>query len=94
MRFKKAVTKGLVAFDSTTSIATPRGITEYSFKLMLDKFKNQAFKDFAARHQVNYLRQISTQARGGDCQGVRQEAPGDQQLFGVFPGTGLKCPSD
>ena len=34
MRFKKAVTKGLVASDSTTSIAAPRGITEYSFKLM------------------------------------------------------------
>ena len=38
-------------------IAAPRGITEDSFKLTLDKFKNQAFKDFAARHQVNYLRQ-------------------------------------
>ena len=36
----------------------------------------------------------STQARGGDCQGVYREAPGDQQLFGVFPGTGLKCPSN
>ena len=55
MRFKKVVTKGLVASDSTTSIAAPRGITEDSFKLTLDKFKNQAFKDFAARHQVNYL---------------------------------------
>ena len=32
-------------------------ITEDSFKLTLDKFKNQAFKDFAARHQGNYLRQ-------------------------------------
>ena len=57
MKFKKTVTKGLVASDSTTSIAAPRGITEDSFKLMLDKFKNQALKDFAARHQVNYLQQ-------------------------------------
>ena len=57
MRFKKTVTEGLVASDSTTSIATPRGIREDSFKLTLDKFKNQAFKDFAARHQVNYLQQ-------------------------------------
>ena len=55
MRSKKTVTKGLVAYDSTNSIGTPRGITEDSFKLMLDKFKNQALKDFAARHQVNYL---------------------------------------
>ena len=54
MRFKKTVTKGLVASDSTTSIATLRGITEDSFKLTLDKFKNQAFKVFAARHQVNH----------------------------------------
>ena len=57
MRFKKTVTKDLVASDSTTSIATPRGITEDSFQLMLDNFMNQALKDFAARHQVNYLRQ-------------------------------------
>ena len=57
MRFKKVVTKGLVASDSTTGIAAPRGITEDSFKLTLDKFKIQAFKDFAARHQVYYLRQ-------------------------------------
>ena len=28
MRFKKVVTEGLVASDSTTSIAAPRGITE------------------------------------------------------------------
>ena len=53
MRFKKTVTKGLVVgSDSTTSIAAPRGITEDSFKLTLEKFK-----DFGARHQVNYLLQ-------------------------------------
>ena len=40
MRFKKTVANGLVAFDSTVSISTPRGITEDSFKLILDKFKN------------------------------------------------------
>ena len=57
MRFKKTATKSLVASDSTASNAVTRGITEDSFKLTLDKFKNQAFKDFAARHQVNYLRQ-------------------------------------
>ena len=57
MRFKNNLTKGLVASDSTTCIAAPRGITEDFFKLTLDKFKNQAFKDFAARHQVNYLQQ-------------------------------------
>ena len=55
MRFKKTVTKGLEAFGSTTSIATSREITEDSLKLMLDKFKNQAFNDFAARRQPNYL---------------------------------------
>ena len=51
MRFKKTVTKGLVASDSSiSSIVTPRGVTEDSFKLILDKLKNQPFKDFAARH--------------------------------------------
>ena len=57
MRFKKTVTEGLVDSFSTTSIPTSRGITEDSFKLTLDKFKNQASKDLVARHQVNYLRQ-------------------------------------
>ena len=76
MRFKKTVTKGLVASDSTTSIVTPRGITEYSFKLTLDKFKNKAFKDFVARHQVNYLWQnlqkpVGVTARA--CAGRLQE---------------------
>ena len=84
------------AFDcrDDVGIAAPRGITEDSFKLMLEKFKNQAFKEFAARYQVNYLWQNLRKPVGGDYQGVRREAPGDQQLFGVFPGTGLKCPSD
>ena len=57
MRFKKNMAEGLVTYDSTTSIAASRGITEYSFKLMLDKFKNNAFKNFTARHQGNYLQQ-------------------------------------
>ena len=47
MRFKEEVTKGLVASDRTTSIVTPRRITEESLKKTLDKLKNQAFKDFA-----------------------------------------------
>ena len=47
MRFKKAVTKGLVASDSTAGIATPRRITDDSQKKTLAKFKNQAFKNFA-----------------------------------------------
>ena len=55
MIFRKTVIKGLVASDSTTSIATSRRIIEDSFKMAFDKFKNHAFKDFAARHQVNYL---------------------------------------
>ena len=40
MRFKKVVTEGLVASDSTTSIAAPRGITEDSFKLTLEDRKS------------------------------------------------------
>ena len=56
MRFKKTVTEDLVASDSTASIVVPKGIIEDSFKMILDKFKYKAFKDFAARHRVNYLR--------------------------------------
>ena len=56
MRFKKIVTKGLVASYSTASIVIPRGIMEDSFQMILvDKFKNQTFKNFAARQQANYL---------------------------------------
>ena len=92
MRFKKTVTEGLVASDSTTSIATPRGITEDSFKLTLDKFKNQAFKDFAARHQVNYLRQnlrkpVGVTARA--CAGRLQEI---SNYLEYFPGPDSNVP--
>ena len=56
MRIKKTVTKGLMLVsDSSTSIAARREVAEDSFKMFLDKFKNQTFKDFIARHQVNYL---------------------------------------
>ena len=55
MRSKKIVTKSLVISGSNASIVTPRGITEDSFKMTLDKFKNQALKDFIISHQVNYL---------------------------------------
>ena len=72
MKFKKTVTKGLVASDSTNSIAETRGITEDSFKLTLDKFK-----DFAAKHQVNHLPQnlrkpvgVTTRACAGRLQEI------------------------
>ena len=94
MRFKKTVTKVLVASDSPASIVTPRGITEDSFEIMSDNFKNQAFKDFAARYQVNYLWQnLHMQAHRGDCWVMRRETPGSQLLFGVCPKTRLECPS-
>ena len=53
IRFNKTTTKSSVASDIAASIAAPRGITQGSFKMILDKFKNQALKDFAVRHQVN-----------------------------------------
>ena len=54
IRFNKTTTKSSVASDITASIAASRGITQGSFKMTLDKFKNQSLKDFAIRHQVNY----------------------------------------
>ena len=56
MRLKKTITEGLVI--SGTGIAAPRGDTKDFLKMTLDQLKGLAFKDFAARHQVNYLRQI------------------------------------
>ena len=91
MRFKKTVTKGLVASDSTTSIATLREITENYFKLTLEKFKNWSFKNFAVRYQVNYLQQNLHKPVGEGCR-VCREAPGDQQLFRLFPRTWLQYP--
>ena len=92
MRIKKTVTEGLVASDSTTSVATPRGITEESFKMTLENFKNQAFKDFAARHQVNYLRQnlrkpVGVTARA--CAGRLQEI---SNYLEYFPGPDSNVP--
>ena len=92
MRFKKTVTKGLIAFDSTTSIATPRGIIEDSFKMMLDKFKNQAFKDFTARHQVNFLRENlhkSLEVTDRACVGRLQES---SSYLEYYPGYNLTVP--
>ena len=57
MRFMKTVTKGLVPSDSTASIETPNRNHRRSSKIMWEKFKNRAFKYFAARHTVNYLQQ-------------------------------------
>ena len=86
------MTEGLVALDSTTSIAAPRVITEDSFKLKLDKFKNQAFKDFAARHQINYLQQnlrkpVGVTARA--CTGRPQEI---SNYLEYFPGPDSNVP--
>ena len=44
MRFKKAVTKGLVASDSTASIVAPRGITEDSFKYQVNYLRQNLRK--------------------------------------------------
>ena len=79
MRFKKTVTKALVASDSITSIATSWRISWDSFKSMLDKFNIEVFKDCGTRHQLNYLYQnLHKPGGGGDRQGVCREAPGDQ----------------
>ena len=90
MRFKKTVTEGLVVSD--TGIAAPRGVTEESLKMTLDKFKGLAFKDFAARHQVNYLRQnlrkpVGVTARA--CAGRLQEI---SNYLEYFPGPDSNVP--
>ena len=54
MRFWETVNKGLVDLDSNTDIVAPIDITEDFIKMTLDQFKNQVFKNFAARHQVNH----------------------------------------
>ena len=45
---KETVTKSLVASDRIVTIASLRGIAEDSSKMTLNKFKNQAFKEFVA----------------------------------------------
>ena len=72
--FKKTVTKGLVTSDVTTGIATLGGITEYSFEITLDKFKNYVFMDFANKDQLNNLQQNLCKFIGIN-QGVHWEAP-------------------
>ena len=55
VRFVKTMIKGFVASGSTISIVIQKEITENHFKITLDKFKNQDFKAFVDRHQVNYI---------------------------------------
>ena len=52
---QKTVTEELVLLD--TGIASPSGVIEDYLKMTLDQFKGLGLKVFAARHQVNYLRQ-------------------------------------
>ena len=52
---QKTVTEELVLLD--TGIASPSGVIEDYLKITLDQFKGLGLKVFAARHQVNYLRQ-------------------------------------
>ena len=76
MRLKKTVTNCFEASDNTASIATPRGLTEDSSTMILDKFKNQAFKDFVAMHEVNFLWQNlhkTARVTTGGCIGRLQE---------------------
>ena len=54
MRFKNTVTEGFVTSDITVSIAASKRDHRRFFKIALSKFKKQLFKDFVARHQVNY----------------------------------------
>ena len=49
MRYKKTVTKVLVASDSIVSIAAPRGIAEDSLKMILDKFKKTGFQGLCSQ---------------------------------------------
>ena len=84
MRFKKTLTKGLIASDSTANVTNPRWIIENSFKLMLEKLKNQAFKNFAAWHQVNYLQQNLRKLLGATamaCVGRLQEISNYLEYF-------------
>ena len=90
MMFKKTVTEGMVVSD--TGISTPRGVTEEALKMTLDQFKGLAFKDFAARHQVNYLRQnlrkpVGVTARA--CAGRLQEI---SNYLEYFPGPDSNVP--
>ena len=90
MRLKKTMVKGQVL--SATGIVAPRGVTEESLKMTLDKFKGLAFKDFAARHQVNYLRQnlrkpVGVTARA--CAGRLQEI---SNYLEYFPGPDSNVP--
>ena len=89
---KKTVTKSLVASDRIVTIASLRGIAEDSSKMTLNKFKNQAFKEFVAMHQVNYLWQNLCKPVGKinrACTGRHQDI---SNYLECFPGPYLNVP--
>ena len=55
LQFKTEICDQEVIAEST-AIATKRGVTEDTFKEVLKKFRDYAFKKFATRYQVTYLR--------------------------------------
>ena len=54
IQFKTEICDTEVITEDTT-LATKRGITDDTFKEVLEKFRDYAFKKFAAQYQVSYL---------------------------------------
>ena len=54
LQLKAAVTEKVLVGDAQV----PMGVTEESYAMTISKFKATAFKKYAARYQVSYIRKV------------------------------------
>ena len=71
---------------------TVRGVTEESYKMTMEKFKAKAFKKFAARRQVAYLRNNLRKPLAVSVRSCSTRLTELNNYLGLFPGPDSNTP--
>ena len=87
LQFKTEICDTEVITEDTT-LATKRGITDDTFKEVLEKFRDYAFKKFAARYQVSYLRHSLRKPVGVTIRACAARLQEINNYLRHFPGPG------
>ena len=91
LQFKTEICDTEVITEDTTR-ATKRGITDDTFKEVLEKFRDYAFKKFAARYQVSYLRHSLRKPVGVTIRACAARLQEINNYLKHFPGPDLNTP--
>ena len=91
LQFKTEICDSEVTTEGT-AVATKRGVTEDTFKEVLEKFRDYAFKKFAARYQVSYLRHSLRKPVGVTIRACAARLQEINNYLKHFPGPDLNTP--